>query len=222
MRWVSVLLVTLLAGCPGPAPSSDAGADTPPQSASLHVTWNPRPAAIPGAATSEITITDAEFGVESLRVVGDAGPGDPRTFVQNLDLNWDSDDKPAPLVFANAPPGLYSRMEWLLATSNQLRADTVYAFEIEGEVEIDDNTEKFRIRESAQLPIAFEVQADLTPPSDATVAVRVDVIKIVTAVNYRALPRVDGELLLAPGDAQMPTVRQKVVEAFSKEDSPSL
>ena len=212
-----------LAGCPGPAPNTDGGADTPPQSASLHVTWNPLPDVIPGSAGSNITITDAEFGVESLRVVGDAGPGDPRTFVQNLDLNWDADDKPDPITFANAPPGLYSRMEWLLATSNQLREDNpLYAFEIEGTVEIDDNTEQFRIRESAQLPIAFEVQANLQPPSDATVAVRVDLIRIVTAVNYRDLPIVEGERLLAPGDPQMSGIRQKVVEAFSREDSASL
>jgi len=223
MRWVTVLLVTL-AGCPGPAPSTDGGADTdsPPQNGSLHVTWNPRPAAIPGAATAEITVTDVEFNVQSLRVVGDASPGD-RTFVADLHLDWDDNEKPDSIAFANAPPGLYSRMEWLLAASNPIREDSpIYAFEIEGQVQIDDNTEQFHIRESAQLPIAFEVAADLRPPNDATVAVRVDVIHIVTAINYRVLPRVDGELLLAPGDAQMPTVRQKVVEAFSREDSPAL
>jgi len=220
MRWGIVLLVGL-AGCPGPAPSDDAPVDmAPPQSATLHVTWNPRPDVLPGDVNSSISVDRVTFGIDSLRVVGDAGPGDPRTSIDHLKLEWDSSDKPDAITFDNAPPGLYSRMEWLLDTRNLLREDDpIYVFEIVGDVDISGSDEKFRLRETAQLPISFDIQADLLPPNDATIDVRVDVERIVTAVDFESLPKVDGERLLDHGDPQMPAIRAKVVEAFSKDDS---
>ena len=219
MRWGIVLLVGL-AGCPGAAPPGDDMPDGGPTAASLHVTWTPVPAVLPGDITPELSVDRATFGVASLRVVGDAGPGDPRTFLDDLKLEWDSGDKPDLLTFANAPPGLYSRVEWLLDTKNLLREDDpIYVFEIVGDVEINSNTEHYKIRETAQLPISFAVNANLVPPNDANIDITVDVAHIVEAVDFEALPEVSGDLFLGPGDPQMPAIRTKVVEAFTSSGS---
>jgi hypothetical protein len=221
MRWSIVLLVGL-AGCPGAAPPGDDMPDAGPTGASLHVTWTPVPADLPGDITSDLSVDRVTFGVASLRVVGDAGPGDPRTFLDDLKLEWDRDGKPDAVKFSNAPPGLYSRMEWLLDTSNLLREDDpIYVFEIVGEVELNGHGQNFRLRETAQLPISFAVSANLDPPADTTIDVRVDVARIVEAVDYDALPKVDGDLFLGPGDPQMPAIRSKVVEAFASSGSPA-
>jgi len=214
MRCGIVLLVGLT-GCPGAAPPGDGMPDGGPTGASLHVTWTPVPANLPGDITSELSVDRVTFGVASLRVVGDAGPGDPRTFLDDLKLEWDSGDKPDQLTFANAPPGLYSRVEWLLDTKNLLREDDpIYVFEIVGDVEVNSQSEHYKIRETAQLPISFAVNANLVPPNDATIDITVDVAHIVEAVDFEALPEMQGDLFLGPGDPQMPAIRTKVVEAF--------
>ena len=214
MRCGIVLLVGLT-GCPGAAPPGDGMPDGGPTGASLHVTWTPVPANLPGDITSELSVDRVTFGVASLRVVGDAGPGDPRTFLDDLKLEWDSNGKPDAVKFSNAPPGLYSRMEWLLDTSNLLREDDpIYVFEIVGDVEVNSQSEHYKIRETAQLPISFAVNANLVPPNDATIDITVDVAHIVEAVDFEALPEMQGDLFLGPGDPQMPAIRTKVVEAF--------
>lgn len=216
MRW-SIALLVALSGCPGTVPGDDTGMDGSTPSAALHVNWSPRPQDVPGNANPNISIDRATFGIDSLRVVGDAGP---TTSLDNIKLEWDQNGGPEPITFKNAAPGLYSRMEWLLDTQNQMARENnpVYVFEIVGEAKIGGNDEPYRLRDSTALSIAFDVRADLAPPDDATITVRVDLIRIVTAVDFSMLPVTSGERLLDHGDPQMEAIRKKVGEAFSKDD----
>src|SRR3569832_660591 len=66
----------------------------------LEVRWS---AQLPGSVSSDITVSSLLFRIASLRVIGDAGPGDNRTSADSLDVQWSVDGGPQPITFADAP-----------------------------------------------------------------------------------------------------------------------
>src|SRR5512139_998511 len=99
-----VVVAGLLSACHG----DDTGVpDAPPGgSADMTVAWESRPGAWPGVIQDGVTIDSARFAFDSLRVIGDAGPGDPRTTARSFEVRWEKDrDPPTTIMFADAPTG---------------------------------------------------------------------------------------------------------------------
>ena len=76
----------------------------------LVVHWSSAPTTWPGDLGGGITIESARFKIDSVRVIGDAGPGDPRTTATQFEARWNQETAPADNVFDDAPPGLYSQI----------------------------------------------------------------------------------------------------------------
>src|SRR5688500_3658503 len=116
------LLAGLACACgPGDIGSQDArDGDAPgPMDSGLVVKWSTSPA-IPGDIVSGLVVHNARFSLDTLRVVGDAGPGDPRTTASVIDVRWrcasggdppcSETEAPTDMTFDQAPPGLYSQV----------------------------------------------------------------------------------------------------------------
>ena len=67
--------------------------------------WNVTPD-IPSTLSGNTTIESATFRISSLRVIGDADPGDPRTTQASFVVQWGSELEPQAIVFNTAPSGL--------------------------------------------------------------------------------------------------------------------
>src|SRR4051812_28165127 len=93
----------------------------------LALTWSTQPASIPGEVDSNISVASMLFRVANLRVIGDAGPGDTRTSVDQLQLSWGQSGPPEPIRFGDAPSGLYSHV--LMLVEGNI---TDYSYEITG------------------------------------------------------------------------------------------
>src|ERR1043165_9450460 len=95
MRWEFALLVCLTA-CPGSKPGGDDEVDASTSGPrTLHLAWSSKPTTIPDTTSSNVRVDDAYFGAQNLRVIGDAiGPGDLRTYVDKLTVEWASSKTP--------------------------------------------------------------------------------------------------------------------------------
>jgi len=218
MRWVTVLLVGAL-GC-GTAPPD--GPDASVTSSALKLAWSSQPGSIPGTATDNITITSAAFSVDNLRIVGDAGPGDPRTSLDQLSLGWSGESTPATQTFPDAPAGLYSRVVFQLGANVNMLQPESSSYEITGMVEIQSQPAvPYRIRDIFSLDVEVDLDSGvtLTGTADATVGLRADLEKIVSSIDYSLLPVTNGERLLDSFDIQILIVREKVKDAFDSYDN---
>src|SRR4051794_34469680 len=96
------LLVTgLLIGCSGhdtATPDADATVGT----GGVVVQWGATPDGTwPLALEDGFTLERATFAVDNLRIVGDAGPGDPRTTATALSVHWDDNSMPVDITFSD-------------------------------------------------------------------------------------------------------------------------
>jgi len=175
----------------------------------LFVDWSSQPSTWPSDLGDAVTLERARFAVDSLRVIGDAGPGDPRTTKVTFEVRWDDSSQPSDVVFSEAPPGLYSQVS--IVFDGHLADDS---FEIRGHVFVNGNDWEYRIED--QNPLGFTIPIDmmLSPGGSATVRVRVDFIHALDAIDFSTLRIDDGHLELEAIDTQMPSFRQKLVESF--------
>ena len=148
-------------------------------SAGLVVTWSADPQ-IPGdlgplgdpSNTTTVSVSRAQFRIDTLRIIGDAGPGDPRTTANNFLALWQHDENPSPISFMDAPIGLYSKVS--LAIDGHLVNDSV---EIDGTVQIAGTNHPFRIRDRNILPIALDTDQMLAPGDSIKIGLTVDLRK---------------------------------------------
>ena len=204
IRWV--VIAGLLSACHTDDTNPP---DVPPGSSGLVVRWSSAPTTWPGDLGNGVTIDSARFKMDSLRVIGDAGPGDPRTSATAYEARWDEGTKPADNVFADAPPGLYSQIS--ISIDGHL---TEASYELRGHVFVSSQQYEYRIED--QNALTFTVQTDkmLAPGGEATIGLRVNFIHAIDVVNFAALPVEEGRLELESGNAQMPTFRANLVESF--------
>lgn len=164
------------------------------------------------STTDGVTIERARFALDNLRVVGDAGPGDPRTTASTLELGfaWSaSEQRPGAITFDDAPPGLYSQVA--LVIDGNTSSDS---YEIRGRVIVDSDEKEFRIEDNN--PLAFNVGVDemLNAGESATIQLRINFKHALDAVDWDTVESDDGRLQLEDGDAQMGTFRTKLIESF--------
>jgi hypothetical protein len=149
MRRALGLALLILAGCP----ADDQTQPDAPAGAGVAVAWVTDPATVPGRVEDGYDLTAAVFHLRNLRVVGDAGAGDPRTTTPLAELGWSSESRPGPIAFPDAPPGLYSRMLWTID-----RGAGRYAWELHGTAQTSAGREPYAILDDDALPIDLDYQ----------------------------------------------------------------
>jgi hypothetical protein len=202
----------MLIGCSGddtnvPAPDAAEGIG------GLVVQWSSTPESWPGDVGGGVTIERASFAFDNLRVVGDGGPGDPRTTASAFSVRWDDNTKPAAITFSDAPTGLYSQVS--MSIDGHLTTET---FEIRGHVNLSGTDYEYRIDGNNPLAITVAIDKTLTPPATATVKLRLDFDHALDALDFATLDIESGKIVLSDGDAQMATFRQKLAESFEITD----
>jgi hypothetical protein len=186
-------------------PDSDIGGD-----AGLTVRWSSRPLEWPADLGSTIVLDDARFELDSLRVIGDAGPGDPRTTKDAFEVRWrTAEDPPEDIKFDSAPTGLYSQIA--LQIDGNVVEDS---YELRGTVIVNNNLEDFVIEDANPLPINLSIDKSLSAGSTATIDIEIDFAHALSAVDFTTLNKSDGKLQLDESDAGIVELRKKLVESF--------
>jgi hypothetical protein len=200
----------MLTGCPGDvAEVPDSSVDAAGGTGGLVVKWSSTPETWPGDLGGGATIERATFAFDSLRVVGDAGPGDPRTTASGFMVRWDDNTKPSDIMFSEAPTGLYSQVS--MAIDGHLTTET---FELRGHVNVSGTDYEYRIDGDNPLAVTVAIDKTLMPPEAATVALRINFQQALDSLDFSTLDIDSGRIELDDGDAQMPAFRTSLVQSF--------
>lgn len=175
----------------------------------LTVRWSSRPMDWPGDLGSKVTLESARFALDSLRVIGDAGPGDLRTTKDAFEVRWAQSEAPGDIMFESAPTGLYSQLA--LQIDGNLVEDS---YELRGTVVVNNNDEDFVIEDSEPLPINLSIDKSLSAGARSTIDIEIDFDHAISAVDFSMLNKSDGKLQLDEGDPQIVELRKKLGEAF--------
>lgn len=177
----------------------------------MTVQWSTEPGAWPGVIADGVTINSARFAFDSLRVIGDAGPGDLRTTARTFEVRWEKDrDPPAAIEFADAPTGLYSQVA--LQVDGHLIDNS---YEIRGTIQVNGNDVEYRIEDDGTLPVTLMIDKMKSPGSAVTLVVDVDFVKAINSVDFSKLENDNGHLELDSSSTGMVEFRKKLVESFS-------
>jgi len=188
----------------GPVPEA-AGRGT----GGLVVQWASTPESWPGDLGNGVTIDRATFAFDSLRVVGDAGPGDPRTTASGFMVRWDENTVPSPVMFGDAPSGLYSQVSMAIDGHT-----TTESFDLRGHVNLDGTDYEYRIDGDNPLEATIQIEEMLTPPATATVRLRIDFKNALESLDFKTLTIDGGRIELDDSDPEMVEFRKKLVESF--------
>ena len=216
MRFLGALMVFAACHVGGQAVDPDAagdgngpGSDGPNPALGMFVSWRADPA-LPGAVTDKITVTSATFQIDRLEVVGDAGV-DARTTRSKYLLSWDPGGKPSKESFPQAPVGVYSKINVVMAVGNL--SENLY--EIRGTwTDSGAAPKSFRIRDRG-LSLSAAVDCDKTLPAAGTanITLRLDLANALNGVNFKMLEDEEGELDLRDGP-QLVAFRMRLRDAF--------
>lgn len=207
----AALVVGLVVACHQPNPENPDAAGSVDASvvSGLYVPWTTLPT-IPGDSSDNLTVATMLLRIDNLRVIGDAGPGDPRTSKSSFTVSWNGITAPATVAFMEAPTGLYSKLT--LLADGHLVDDS---YEITGTALINDVVYPYRIHDRDPINISLSTSATLEPGGEAHVPVRIAVQDALGVVDFTTLPSNGGTLELDTFDSQMPAFRAKLIESFS-------
>ena len=183
--------------------------DAPTEEAGLVVEWSSQPTPVPGDLGDGVTLERARFAFDSLRVIGDAGPGDPRTTASGFEVRWDDTSRPEAILFTEAPTGLYSQVS--LQIDGHLVDDS---YELRGRVFLNGTDWEYRIEDKNPLGLTVQIDETLIPGDQAIVRLRINFKHAIDAIDFELLDIDEGRLELDESDTQMPGFRQKLVESF--------
>jgi hypothetical protein len=162
------------------------------------------PAVIGGEFACELE--DVRLDLEDLRIVGDAAPGDDRTRVDRLELEWPTNDpEDLEVWFEDAPPGNYS---------NAFATLTRYDFD--GSVTIDgDNVEFELARESTAITLSIPLGGVvLEPGTIATIVIEVSVAPLLIEFPWDEADDDGGEIQPEDDDPILEPVSDALATAF--------
>jgi hypothetical protein len=211
----SALLAGLACACHSAdraAPDATGGPDSATVAAGLHVPWSSSPL-IPGNG-GDLTISNALFRVDSLGVIGDAGPGDPRTSRSTFEVHWNASLQPETINFADAPTGLYSKVT-VQADGHLIQN----SYEINGTVRLNGDLKNFAIHDLDALTANIDISTMLEPGGGAVVPIRVRFDEALGVIDFATLSVDGGVLDLDTFDAQMPAFRNKLATSFELGDA---
>ena len=176
----------------------------------LKVKWSSRPGDVPVSLGSNVTLTSARFALDSLREIGDAGPGDLRTTEESIDLSWEmGQDPPQDVEFSEAPSGLYSQIS--LQIDGHVTQDS-YTFH--GTAIVNSNLENFEISDNNPLAVMLAIDKSVSPGTTSTIDIEIDFEHAISVVDFSSLNKSDGELQLSEGDPGIVEFRKKLIESF--------
>lgn len=178
--------------------------------AGLTVKWSSRPETWPAQVETGLTLNSARFACDSLRVIGDAGPGDMRTTAQGFEVYWEGSNAPESIKFENAPPGLYSQIALLF--DGHIINDS---YQLKGTVVVNGNTEDFVIEDDNPLGVTVSLEKLVSPGATSTIRIDIDFQHALDAVNWDQLPKSDGKLQLETGNPDLLQFRKNLIESFT-------
>ena len=209
MRWIGALLV--IAAChEGGTAVTDGptGTDGTMIAPGLYVAWK---AALPGALTERITVSEVTFDVERFEVLGDSTGGTSRS---RFELTWSSSATPEDEVFRDAPPGVYSQIA--LTLGGGFSQD---AYEIRGTWRNGSGeARRFKIEDRQALRMSLELSETLAAGGAATIGIEVELTDAIAEIDFRDLDEDDGVLELKTGHPQMQGFRSRLQRAFRLDD----
>jgi hypothetical protein len=171
----------------------------------LSIDWSTQPSTIPGDADSDTTIASMTFRVANLRVIGDAGPGDNRTSIDTLMLQWQTGVQPSPISFVDAPSGLYSRVV-LLVDGNLVD----YSYELAGTTKLSGMTLPYQIHDRSPLGISLDTSTMLDPEHGASLGITIHIDQALQSLDFSKLDNENGTLVLDTFDDAMSDFRTKM------------
>lgn len=184
---------------------SDAGGDP---AFALRVRWGAEPT-LPGQVSSTIEVTEASFRLLRLQVIGDASGG-AATTARQIELTWGGPSgAPPPIVFPQAPAGLYSQVAFALDSQQGM------AYEISGVARVGGVLEPFHIVDTQELAISVDgFGVMLEPGKTAEIPVVLDLVRPLSRVNFMQLPVIDGVRELDESGPQIQQLREDLAVAF--------
>jgi hypothetical protein len=203
-----VVIAGLLVGTGCGDDSSMAGNDAS-AGGGFVVSWSSTPSMWPGRLRDGLTLERAAFALDSLRIVGDAAAGDPRTTASSRELRWDDTSVPDDVGFPDAPGGVYSQLS--LVVDGHVAGPSV---EIRGHARVGGTDYEYRITDDSPFAVTLATDKTLQPPDVTRVDVRVDFARVIEAINFDTLAIDNGRLRLANGDSQFATFRAALFQAF--------
>lgn len=166
---------------------------------------------LPADVGGDVRVESLRIELVNVQAIGDSAPGDERTTRAELQLEWDEEDEPAPLVFPDAPPGLYSQFK------ARAGGDGWSTYRVEGDLWLDGTEYDFRVEDREPVMVIVPLQGVDLRPGDTrvvTIGIRSDFI---TSIDWDLVtPDLEGVLRINPGDPQLPTVRAAFSLAFEQ------
>lgn len=181
----------------------------------LALSWSSEPSNIPGEVDGNVTISSMLFRVANLRVVGDAGPGDTRTSVDQIELSWGAGPAPGDVEFNDAPTGLYSHVVMLVEGNIP-----AYSYEIKGTARVNGNPKPFYIHDLSPVGISMDTNTMLEPGQQTSLGIEVRIDQALQSLNFGALDDQMGTLVLDTFDDQMDDFRSKLADQVFRTDHP--
>jgi hypothetical protein len=188
-------------------------ASTPPIDAATGggfvIAWSAKPPVWPAQLDHDITLERAELAVDSLRILGDAAPGDPRTTSGEFTLRWDGEGEPAELELADAPGGLYSQLSLLV--DGHVAGPSI---EVRGHAIVDNVDREFTIADDSPFSVTLDLDTTLTPPETVHIALGLDFARAVEALDFTEFEEVGNRLQLSTVNPEMAVFRAKLAESI--------
>jgi hypothetical protein len=121
---------------------------------------------------------------------------------------------PIPLLFRDAPPGVYSELDLHVVKS----VESADALNITGRALHNGTLVPFEIDSNdIEVPVSVTITAQLAPRTITTLTIEVDVASLVDDVDWDAVPlTTDGKLFIGDADAQMSNVVPNLTGAFKQ------
>lgn len=227
LRAIAAGLVAAALGCSSPAPgdvdAGGGGADGPPVDRDAGPSDIDAPPAGVGleldfvtlqtlpAAASGVQIDEVRLWLRDVRVIGDSAPGDSRTSLAQLELDFEPGRSPAPVSFPQAPPGNYSQLAARFG-----RSDGSQSFELQGTVTIAGQPHELEIKDdniadvSVALSVSVETQA-------VAVTVALD-LSFLGSIDWSSAPQDgNGRIQLEDGGPIVDSVRAGLAAGFHAE-----
>lgn len=165
--------------------------------AGLHVAFTSDPTPIPSQPDNGFSLDTVIFKFDNLKVIGDAGPGDPRTTANDFEVKWDANTTPPPVDFADAPTGLYSKVSFQI---DGHLIDDSYIFK--GHIAVSGTTYPFEVEDRNTLSLSLDCDRMLDAGGNDTIKVKFAFKDALESVDWANVHNHDGTLELDDTDPQ--------------------
>ena len=182
--------------------------------AGLHVAFESDPAPIPSLLDTGFTLETVVFKFDNLKVIGDAGPGDPRTTASNFIVKWDDQTTPPPIDFSSAPTGLYSKVSFQI--DGHLIDDS---YIVRGHVTVSGTSYPFKVEDRSSLSASLDCNLMLEAGGNETIKVKIAFKDALESVNWANVHNDEGTLELDDTDPQIVTFHTKLSDSISIDNS---